>query len=116
MQAHDKWGNLTVRERVAYTTPPDPTFGRLLRAHREAAGLSQGQLARLTGTITHSYVSRMESGNRIPGVRTVMALVDALSLDTDEALALYEATGAVEMIRAALSQLPVAVRLKVVAA
>lgn len=93
------------KTRVATTT----AFGRLLRQYRDAAGISQETLAIRAG-ITHSYVSRMETGNREPSIDTVNALIDALALNRHQALRLYEASGVLDDIREALAKVPADVR------
>lgn len=65
-------------------------FGARLRAAREAAGLSQNALARLTG-LNPATINRLESGERAPSNRELVEKVcDALRLgpaERDEMLA-----------------------------
>jgi predicted ATPase/transcriptional regulator with XRE-family HTH domain len=60
------------------------SFGGLLRAFRESAGLSQEELAERAGISSHA-VSALERGTRTrPYPHTVRALADALSLSEDQ--------------------------------
>ena len=56
--------------------------GRRLRMLREAAGLSQLELAATSG-ITHEVISNLEQGKRSPLVTTVNALAHALAIDPE---------------------------------
>jgi transcriptional regulator with XRE-family HTH domain len=67
---------------AAIATTPDGTaqrFGDLLRFWRERQGYSQSELGRKLGS-NHSYISRMESGTRIPSRDMVLQLADILYL------------------------------------
>lgn len=55
-------------------------FGALLRAHREEAGLSCGELAQATGC-DRSLVSRLERDERQPSREMVGYLAHGLALD-----------------------------------
>lgn len=55
-------------------------FADLLRGFREQAGLSQSRLARIAG-LDHTYLSRLENGQRIPTRRVVLKLAEALGVD-----------------------------------
>lgn len=57
----------------------DPTFSDTLRRYRQRARLSQSRLAGIAG-FDHSYVSRLESGNRTPTRSAVVALGKAMQL------------------------------------
>lgn len=58
-------------------------FGALLRGHREAAGLTQEELAERSG-LTAKGISALEGGERRrPYPQTVRALADALDLSVD---------------------------------
>ncbi|MDI3340377.1 MAG: helix-turn-helix transcriptional regulator [Sphaerobacter sp.] len=57
----------------------EPTFAQLLRRYREEARISQSRLAESAG-FDHSYVSRLESGNRTPTREAVLKLAEALGL------------------------------------
>lgn len=59
---------------------PRWTNGAKIIEAREAAGLSQGQLAVLIGT-TKAAVSAIETGKREASVRVLSLLADALHLD-----------------------------------
>lgn len=93
------------------------TFGGLLRGYRIRARLSQSELARRALT-DHSYVNRLEAGNREPSPLIVRALATALDLsplDRDRlltaagyapadplALALHAEPELLELVRLAL--------------
>jgi len=65
--------------------------GRRLRALREAAGLSQLQLAAASG-LTHEAISRLEVGHKSPNARTVHQLAHALRV-TPERFVGYDSVG-----------------------
>ncbi len=70
-----------------------PTFGMLLRHHREQAGLSQNALARASGVDAGS-VNRLESGKREPAAReTVRQLISALGISHSEGDELLRVAG-----------------------
>jgi transcriptional regulator with XRE-family HTH domain len=61
----------------------------LLRAYRRRSCLSQDAIGRSVG-YDHSFVSRLESGSRLPSRDTVLRLAHAMDLDgrdTDQLLA-----------------------------
>jgi transcriptional regulator with XRE-family HTH domain len=58
---------------------PRPTFGERLRSAREAASLSQSQLAKLSG-IPKPMLSRYENDHILPSIDTLLRLSDALKL------------------------------------
>jgi transcriptional regulator with XRE-family HTH domain len=58
-------------------------FAVVLRNLRESRGVSQSKLSRLIG-VDHSYVSRMEMGQRLPRVEVAKAICEALQLDRTE--------------------------------
>ncbi len=65
------------------------SFGSLLRAYRERAGLSQSALARRAG-LDPSFINRLESGQRSAERSVAEKLINALGLDpadTDRLLA-----------------------------
>jgi transcriptional regulator with XRE-family HTH domain len=73
-----------VRERLARV---DPDQGWLFAAiaeqvadRRRALGLSQAELAELTGT-TQSAIARLESGGRPPRIDTLMRIAGALDCE-----------------------------------
>lgn len=70
---------------------PETSFGVLLRALREAAGLSQEELAERAGLSSHA-VSALERGTRTrPYPHTVRALAEALGASDDDRAALIAA-------------------------
>jgi transcriptional regulator with XRE-family HTH domain len=56
--------------------------GKRLRALREAAGLSQLQLAAASG-LTHEAISNLETGKRAPYAATVITLAQALEVEPE---------------------------------
>lgn len=67
-------------------------FGNLLRQYRRSRDFSVRMVARLAG-LDSTYLSRVERGiHRPPKVPTVHRLAQALQLDTDEEIALIEAS------------------------
>jgi transcriptional regulator with XRE-family HTH domain len=62
-------------------------IAELMKARREALGLTQGSLAAELG-INAAYVSLIESGRRKPSLRLVGRLADVLGLNRQEALLL----------------------------
>ena len=69
--------------------PAPDLFGSLLRRHRNAAGLTQEELAERAGVSAHS-VSNMERGvSHVPRAATVRLLITALNLSQVEAARLW---------------------------
>ena len=66
------------------------TFGDLLRYHRQAAGLTQQQLAERAGLSVHG-VQKLESGAFHPYRDTARRLIAALELDTEDSARLQAA-------------------------
>lgn len=67
---------------------PAETFAAVLAELRTARGWSQGKLG-IEAEIDHSYVSRIERGERMPHRPAVLALAEALEAterDTDRLL------------------------------
>jgi transcriptional regulator with XRE-family HTH domain len=58
-------------------------FGPRLRSLREAANLSQRQLAEMIGVV-YQNIARLERGDRSPSWKTVVKLAEALGVSTDE--------------------------------
>jgi transcriptional regulator with XRE-family HTH domain len=73
-------------------TPTGRRFGDALRAARFASGASQNDVERSAGVV-HSYLSRLESGQRWPSRAVVAAIVRALDVADQEAAALWHAAG-----------------------
>jgi transcriptional regulator with XRE-family HTH domain len=71
---------------------PTTPFGRLLKRLRERAGLSQTALAERAG-YDHSYVSRVERGDRFPSYVGIDDLVAAIAATHEERIALLHAAG-----------------------
>lgn len=88
------------------TSAPEPTFASLLRGHREAAGLSQEELAERAG-VSRRGVSDLERGlKRRPHRDTIARLADALELPALEQ-ATFEAAGRGWRLPAGLSGEPI---------
>jgi transcriptional regulator with XRE-family HTH domain len=68
------------------------TFAPLLREYRDRRRLSQSRLAEAAG-FDHSYVSRLESGTRMPTRDAVSNLSEAMGLDDGERDALLASAG-----------------------
>ena len=64
------------------STGVSETLGTYVRAAREQAGISQGQLATAIG-VNPSYVARIESGERVkPAADILQRIADALDIDS----------------------------------
>lgn len=55
-------------------------FNNVLKELREKQRLSQSKLAK-RAKFNHSYISRLESGNRVPTVEAVNRLANAMEID-----------------------------------
>ena len=73
--------------------PPHVAFGKALRKHRLAAGLSQEQLG-LASEIQRNFISLIETGQNQPTITTIFKLAGALGVkasklitDTERAIA-----------------------------
>jgi transcriptional regulator with XRE-family HTH domain len=67
-------------------------FAPMLREYRDRRRMSQSRLAKAAG-FDHSYVSRLESGTRMPTRDAVVKLADAMSLNDNERDGLLAAAG-----------------------
>jgi transcriptional regulator with XRE-family HTH domain len=67
-------------------------FAPLLREYRDRSRLSQSRLAEAAG-FDHSYVSRLESGTRMPTRDAVVKLAGAMGLDEHQRDAMLAAAG-----------------------
>jgi transcriptional regulator with XRE-family HTH domain len=65
-------------------------FGKVLRDMREGAGLPQAVLARHAG-VSHSHISRLEAGRRVPHAWVIERVAKVLELDDAERAELYVA-------------------------
>lgn len=61
-------------------------FGEKLRILRNHHGLTLAQTASILGYHTHSYLSEIESGRKIPTVSLVIKLSRLFGISTDELL------------------------------
>jgi transcriptional regulator with XRE-family HTH domain len=68
------------------------SFPRILREIRERHDLSQARLAKLV-SVDHSYISRLESGQRRPSYDILLAIANALDLDETERKLLFASAG-----------------------
>ena len=68
------------------------TFAPLLREYRDRRRLSQSRLAEAAG-FDHSYVSRLESGTRMPTRDAVAKLAEAMGLEEGERDSLLASAG-----------------------
>lgn len=71
---------------------PDNLFASHLRELRDRTRLSQSRLAERAG-FDHSYVSRLESGTRLPTRDAVVKLAAAMNLDQHDSDGLLAAAG-----------------------
>lgn len=74
-----------LRERLAGVGEQGWLFAQLalqVAERRRALGLSQQELARLTGT-TQSAVARLEAGRRPPKIDTLLRIADALDCELE---------------------------------
>jgi DNA-binding XRE family transcriptional regulator len=73
---HDRWLDEPAYQAAHAASEGEFTLARELIAARVRAGLTQEQLAQRMGT-TQSVIARLESGRRMPGVRTLERLAQA---------------------------------------
>jgi transcriptional regulator with XRE-family HTH domain len=73
---HDRWLDDPAYQDAHAASEGEFTLARELIAARVRAGLTQEQLAQRMGT-TQSVIARLESGRRMPGVRTLERLAEA---------------------------------------
>jgi predicted transcriptional regulator len=74
-----------LRQRLAHVGDEGWFFARIadqVSERRRELGLSQQQLAELTGT-TQSAIARLESGGRPPRIDTLLRLTNALDCDLE---------------------------------
>jgi transcriptional regulator with XRE-family HTH domain len=69
---------------------PPVAFGRVLRAMRQRAGMSQEALA-LESTVQRQFISLIERGENQPTISTIFRLASALQTRPSELMALTEA-------------------------
>ena len=73
-----------LRERLAHVNPDQGWFfariAEQVTEQRKARGLSQKELAELTGT-TQSSIARLESGGRPPRIDTLLRIAEALDCE-----------------------------------
>ena len=71
--------------------PREAPFGRLLRAHRRHAGLSQQALAEVSGLSVDAIAALERGRRRAPRAFTVRVLAEALAVDDRQTAALHAA-------------------------
>lgn len=76
----------------AFSLEKAQAFAKKLKELRGIAGLSQSRLAEASG-FDHSYVSRLESGNRVPTRDAVEKLSEALRLNDGQLDSLLASAG-----------------------
>jgi transcriptional regulator with XRE-family HTH domain len=69
---------------------PPVAFGRVLRAMRMKAGMSQEALA-LESTVQRQFISLIERGENQPTISTIFKFASALQVRPSELMALTEA-------------------------
>jgi len=69
-----------------------PSFPGLLKLFRTEKGISLAELGRRTG-LSHSYLYRLEKGDRYPSRETVAKLAKALELSEEERKKLFWRAG-----------------------
>jgi transcriptional regulator with XRE-family HTH domain len=79
-------------EMQAERTVDGLAFSQLLKQFRGENRVSQSRLAEMAG-FDHSYVSRLESGNRLPTREAVVKLAEALRVSAREKDSLLAAAG-----------------------
>jgi transcriptional regulator with XRE-family HTH domain len=67
----------------------DAVFGQVLRAYREAAGLTQEELGEVTD-LHRTYISLLERGINSPSLRTLTKLSRALGVTLTEMASAFE--------------------------
>jgi len=78
---------------------------RLLKRHREAAGLSQRSLARKLG-VEASHVAFIEAGRRRPSLKLVRRLADTLGFDRQDLFILAHPEAKALIVEAKLEKAP----------
>ncbi len=73
---HKRWMDRPAYRKAHAASEGEFTLARELIAARVSAGLTQEQLAQRMGT-TQSAIARLETGRRVPGVRTLERLAEA---------------------------------------
>jgi transcriptional regulator with XRE-family HTH domain len=58
-------------------------FGEKLHLLRVSNGMTLSELASATGLRTHSYISELEAGKKIPTVNFVISIAKIFSVTTD---------------------------------
>ena len=61
-------------------------FGEKLRSLRTYHNITLKQLARLLGYTTHSYLSELESGQKLPTTKLILQISYLFNVTTDELL------------------------------
>lgn len=67
----------------------DLLFGKVLKAVRIKAGLSQEELA-FRSNLDRTYISMLERGVHQPSLNSLMAIAKAMNMKTSDLVRLYE--------------------------
>jgi transcriptional regulator with XRE-family HTH domain len=59
---------------------PRLEIGKVIRAHRDARGMSQGDIQRRTGLL-RCYISRVENGHTVPALETLAKIAESMDLN-----------------------------------
>jgi transcriptional regulator with XRE-family HTH domain len=86
-----------------------PDVGALVQKHRDAAGLTQGELAGLVG-VTQGALSAIERNRRDPSLETLIRLLDVLDLELK--LGVTDRTAAIDAAIEAVAERPLGDRLR----
>jgi transcriptional regulator with XRE-family HTH domain len=77
------WGGYPVTSTLAEEKQDTTGFGSRLRVLREAAGLTQEELAEKVG-MNYQNIGRLERGDRSPSWKTVLKLAEALGVEPND--------------------------------
>jgi transcriptional regulator with XRE-family HTH domain len=101
---------LTELQAMAELDASKPRFGRILARHRHRLGMSQPELARRIDC-DHSFISRLERGEREPSRSMLMRMAELFRLGEKENSELFSAAGFLPPGRVIVS-LPVLVEIE----
>jgi len=71
LDCRESQGLLSIREEL----------GRFIRKMRSRRGMTQASLASATGSISRTYLSRLENGHVLPSVVTLIEIAGVLGID-----------------------------------
>lgn len=58
-------------------------IGNAIASERERQGISQAEFARMLGYTSHAHLSRVESGQRRPSLKTIFKAADILGVEVN---------------------------------